>query len=206
MRRLHACLFAALILGHLPNSGLAAGTGSIAAAAPDSAVSGTSFDRTLALHGIRFRVTCANQGSINTLHIVPAGLSVDNSPIEQTIDGTVSGAEVADLDRDGSPEIYVYVHSAGSGSYGSLVAYASNRGKSLSAIYLPPLTDDPVASAGYMGHDQFTVLEGVLGRRFPVYRDNDTNARPTGGMRQLQYRLVPGEAGWLLELDSMIDY
>jgi hypothetical protein len=41
----------------------------------------------------------------------------------------------------------------------------------------------------------------ALVRRFPVYRAGDTNAGPTGGIRQLQYRLVPGEAGWILELD-----
>lgn len=43
---------------------------------------------------------------------------------------------------------YVYVTSAGSGSYGSLIAYASNRNKSLSAVSLPSLEDDPEAAKG----------------------------------------------------------
>ena len=124
----------------------------------------------------------------------------------RTIEGTVTGAEVADLNVDGSPEIYVYVTSAGSGSYGSLVAYSANRRKSLSEIYLPSVTQDKMASKGYQGHDEFAVLEGVLGHRFPVYRDTDTNARPTGGTRQLQYKLVPGEAGWILKVDRVVEY
>jgi hypothetical protein len=165
-----------------------------------------SFDRTLELQGIRFRVTSANEGSVNTLHIVPSGLEIDNSPVVQTIDGTVMGAEAADLNGDGSPEIYVYVTSAGSGSYGSLVAYSANRRKSLSEIYLPPITQHRKASKGYMGHDEFAVVENVLVRRFPVYRDADTNAKPTGGMRQLQYKLIPGEAGWLFKLDRVVEY
>lgn len=169
-------------------------------------VNGASFDKTLELQGIRFRVTSANEGSINTLHIVPAGLEIDNSPIVRTIDGTVTGAEVADLNVDGSPEIYVYVTSAGSGSHGSLVAYSVNRRKSLSEIYLPPVSQDEVASKGYMGHDEFAVVESVLVQRFPVYRVTDTNAKPTGGTRQLQYKLVPGEAGWILKLDRVIEY
>jgi hypothetical protein len=169
-------------------------------------VSGRVFERTLELQGIRFDVTCANEGSINTLHIVPANLETDNSPIERTIHGIVTGAEVADLDADGSPEIYVYVTSAGSGSYGSLVAYSVNRCKSLSEIYLPHVTENKVASEGYMGHDEFAVGEGVLIHRFPVYRDGDTNAGPTGGTRQLQYKLVPGEAGWILKVDRMVEY
>jgi hypothetical protein len=165
-----------------------------------------AFDKTLELQGIRFHVKSANVGSTNTLYIVPSGLEIDNSPIVKTIDGTVSGAEVADLNADGSPEIYVYVTAAGSGSYGSLAAYAANRRKSLSEIYLPPLTDDKAASKGYMGHDEFAVLEGVLGRRFPVYRASDRNAQPTGGMRQIQYKLAPGEASWQLKLDRVVEF
>lgn len=164
------------------------------------------FDRGLELQGVRFQVTSRSSGSLTTVRIVPSGLEIDNSPLESTIDGTITGAEVADLNGDGSPEIYVYVTSAGSGSYGSLVAYSANRRKSLSAIFLPPLQDDAINSAGYMGHDQFAVLEGVLGRRFPLYRTGDTNAAPSGGMRQLQYKLVPGEAGWLLTVDRVVEY
>jgi hypothetical protein len=184
-----------------------AGKGKLAAAASEaSPATSASFDRTLELQGIRFHVTSANSGSVNTLQIVTAGLEIDNSPVVQRIDGTVTGAEVADLNSDGSPEIYVYVTSAGSGSYGSLVAYSANQHKSLSEIYLPPVTQDKAASRGYMGHDEFAVVESVLVRRFPLYRDTDTNAKPTGGTRQLQYKLVAGEAGWILKVDRMVEY
>lgn len=185
---------------------IAGGGKTVTAASEASPVRGLSFDRMLELQGIRFRVTSANEGSVNTLQIVPSGLELDHSPIVRTINGTVTGAEVADLNVDGSPEIYVYVTSAGSGSHGSLVAYSANRRRSLSEIYLPPVTRDASYAKGYRGHDEFAVLDGVLGRRFPVYRDADTNARPTGGMRQLQYKLVPGEAGWVLRVDKVVEY
>ena len=138
--------------------------------------------------------------------ITPKGLEVDNRPMVKDVEGTVSGLELADLNRDESPEIYIYVHSVGSGSYGSLVAYAANRRKSLSEIYLPPLMQDEVVSRGYMGHDEFEVGEGVLLRRFPIYNPADSNAEPIGGTRQLKYKLVPGEAGWLLKVDGMMDF
>lgn len=172
-----------------------------AAAAPDR-----PFDRTLGLQGISFRVRAANDASTNTLEIVPSGPQIDNSTITHKIDGLVTGAEVADLDANGSPEIYVYVNSAGSGSYGSVVAYAANRKKSLSQIYLPPVTDNKQAARGYMGHDEFAVIESTFVQRFPIYGDGDVNAKPSGRMRQLQYKLRPGEAGWVLRLDRVVEY
>ncbi len=164
------------------------------------------FDQVLRLQGITFRVRCTNEGSLNKVRIEPKGLKGANTPIEREIDGTVTMAEVADLNVDGSPEIYVYVTSAGSGSYGSLVAYSSNRKKSLSEIYLPPLTDDPEASKGYMGHDEFRVVESNLVRRWPLYRPGDANAQPTGGTRQISYTLKAGEAGWVLRPGKPVTY
>ncbi len=158
------------------------------------------FDKTLKLNTISFHVTCPNDSSLNNLTIVPAGLAIDNSTIITEIDGTVAGAEVDDLNGDGFPEIYIYISSAGSGSYGSLVAYSSNHNKSVSPIYLPPLEEDKLNSKGYMGHDEFTVMEGTLARRFPIYNKDDRNVHPTGGKRQLSYKLVAGEATWILQL------
>ena len=126
--------------------------------------------------------------------------------MEAEADGTISGVEVEDLNADGYPEIYVYVSSAGSGSYGSLIAYSSNRNRSLSEIYLPPLEDDSDVSEGYMGHDTFAVGEGALLRRFPIYREGDANAEPSGGTRQVQYRLKAGEAGWRLAPYKVVDF
>lgn len=166
----------------------------------------SGFERTLELEGISFRVVCANDSGAPTLTVTPAGLAIDNSPLTREVDGRVVDAEVADLDADGSPEIYIYAKSDGSGAYGALVAFAANRKKSLSDVYLPPVTDDPAAAAGYMGHDEFRVVENRLVRRFPVYREGDANAQPSGGMRQIQYRLEAGEAGWLLRADKVVDF
>jgi len=166
-----------------------------------------AFDKVLKLQGITFHVQATNEGSLNKLRIVPSGLEEVNRPIEQEIDGTVTGAEVEDLNRDGSPEIYVYVTSAGSGSYGTLVAYSANNKKSLSEIYLPPLENEKKSvSKGYMGHDQFSLVENTFARRFPIYLKDDANCCPKGGTRQLEYKLVPGEATWQLKLVKVTDF
>ncbi|NOQ65484.1 MAG: hypothetical protein GQ582_13315 [Methyloprofundus sp.] len=165
-----------------------------------------AFNETYTLEGISFTVSSANNSSLNTLVITPSGLTVDNAIIKQEIDGSVTGAEIADVDNNGFPEIYVYINSAGSGSYGSLVAYSSNHNKSISEIYLPPLSDDKKNSVGYMGHDEFSVVETSLARRFPIYKQEDSNNKPTGGTRQLQYKLIQGEASWQLKMIKAVEY
>jgi hypothetical protein len=160
----------------------------------------------LTLQGVTFRVQCDNATSENALTVTPLGLEIDNAPIKTEVDGTVTGAEVADLNADGSPELYVYVSSAGSGTYGSLAAWSANRKKSLSAIHLPELAEDPVNGKGYMGHDEFVVAEQYMVRSFPVYRDGDSNAAPSGGTRQLQYKLEQGEATWQLVVDETLEF
>lgn len=164
-----------------------------------AAPSAEGFDRTVELLGVSFHVTCPNDSSLNTVTIRTAGLAIDNRPVTRRIDGSVTGAEGGDLDGDGSPEIYVFVASAGSGSYGTMVAFAANNGRSLSEIHLPPLAAGAGIAEGYRGHDTFSVAGGRLMRRYPIYRPGDANSHPTGGVKALRYELVTGEAGWLLK-------
>ena len=185
-------------------AGLAAAAGAQAETACPGAQLATPTGCELSYGDIRFALQASAGGSINQLRIQPTGLAVDNSEIRAELDGTAYRAEIADLDSNGWPEIYVFVSSAGSGSYGSLAAYAVNNGKSITPIYLPPLEQSPELMEGYMGHDEFALTENRLLRSFPIYRQDDSNAAPTGGTRQLQYRLEPGEAGWVLKLDQSV--
>jgi hypothetical protein len=165
--------------------------------APDPAGTSAAFKQAVSLHGISFEVSSPNSPHGNTLRVVPSGLSIDNSAIEQPIDGVVTGAEIADLDIDRSPEVYVYIREPGAAQRMSLAAWSANRRRSLSGIHLPALDEAPGASSGYAGHDDMAVVESVFMRRFPI---------GGGRMRQLQYRLAQGEAGWLLKLDQMLEF
>ena len=162
-----------------------------------------SFAQVLELQGVTFNVVSPNAATSNNVTVSTTGLEIDNSAWSQQVDGIVTGAEVADLNVDGSPEVYVYVRSPADDATGSVVGYVANNRKSLSMAYLPPLTETPDAAKGYRGHDEFAVLEGVLGRRFPIH---DERGAPTGKLRQLQYKLTAGEAGWILALDTSTEF
>ncbi|MGL2999039.1 PliI family lysozyme inhibitor of I-type lysozyme [Flavobacterium sp. RSSB_23] len=142
----------------------------------------------------------------SNLTIQPKGFSEDNSIITKTIDGSINNVEVDDVNADGSPELLIYVTSAGSGSYGTAIGFSGNNNKSLSEIAIPSIIDNPKANKGYMGHDEFALVEGTLVQRFPIYKEGDTNSKPTGGTRQIQYKLKNGEASKVFAIDKIIEY
>ncbi len=168
-----------------------------------SAASG--YKETLTLQGITFDVSETASGSATKVTIKPSGLATVNDPVTHDIDGRVVRAEVADIDANGSPEIYVFTVSRVDQA-GGVVAYSTNNKKSMSEIYVPPISDDPKNSAGYAGRDESAIVENSYVTRFKLYSGSGPEARPTGKMRQLQYKLRPGEAGWKMVLDKVVEY
>lgn len=125
-----------------------------------------------------------------------------NRPATYEDKDPISDVFMADLDGNGFDEIYLITTAQGSGSYGSVLGFASNRDKSLSMINFPDIREDDETFKGYMGHDIFSIEDQRLVRTFPVYAEGDTNQNPTGGKRKLTYGLHPGEAMWQLEIEK----
>jgi hypothetical protein len=140
------------------------------------------------------------------LDIQPHGLTIDNKKISTEIAGTVVNAEIEDLNSDGFPEILIYTTSAGSGSHGNVIGYSVNNGKSLSQVYFPPLSDNEEANKGYMGHDEFAIVDKVLTRRFKTYHAGDINSNPTGNIREIQYKLIDSESSRKFVVDKVLEY
>ncbi|MEI6263775.1 MAG: PliI family lysozyme inhibitor of I-type lysozyme [Sphingobacteriia bacterium] len=164
------------------------------------------FSKKLAFGKYSFTVTSIGDGSIQELNILPIGLSIINDRLIDSIDGSVSNAEIGDINGDGFPEVLVYTNSAGSGSYGNVIGYSCNNGKSMSRIYMPSITDNNKAAIGYMGHDEFTIGEGRLLRRYPIYHSSEPNSNPSDSIRQIQYKLINGEASRKFVIDKIIQF
>lgn len=164
------------------------------------------FQKTLSFQNISFDIQSSGEGSIQQLSIQPRGLGTDNQKIILEIDGEVMNAQIEDLNSDGFPEILIYTKSAGSGSYGDVIGYSVNHGESISRISFPQLSENKEASLGYMGHDEFSIIDNSLIRRFPIYKEDDTNSHPTGGTRQIRYKLQDGEASRRFEIAEISKY
>ena len=144
------------------------------------------FKKVLFFQKYRFEAVTTATGSVRELVLKVFENEQTLVTIRQKTDGIVVNAEVADLDRNGSPEIYLYCCTYGSGSFGKVLGFQFFP-DSFDAIRTLPLT--PAQADGYMGHDAFAIQAGFLTRKFPVYRPGDANAQATGGSRTLRYAL-----------------
>jgi len=139
--------------------------------------------------------------SLSTIKISTKDFEYNYSEIYEDRD-PISDIFLPDLDGNGFDEIYIITTSAGSGSYGTVLGFASNKDKSLSMINFPEVHEGDNNFKGYMGHDTFKIEERKLVRIFPIYNQGDTNQNPTGGKRKLIYGLYPGEAMWQLKIEK----
>lgn len=171
----------------------------------DSVKQEISFNTELTYPGSNISFKINTKG--DSLIIQPSGLSVSNETLYHNITGyTVVNAEIGDLNIDSYPELFVYLTSDGSGSYGKLIGYSVNNGKSVSQVYLPDISENDEVSKGYMGHDEMAIVENTFCQRFPIYKEGDSNANPTGGIRQIQYKLVDGESSRILKINKVINF
>lgn len=113
--------------------------------------------------------------------------------------GIVAKAEVDDLNNDGFPDLMVYVYNTG--EKGTVIVMISKENKSCQPVFFPNILDDPKLRAGYRGHDEFSMLEGALMRKFPIFNTTDTDSLPTGGKRIIIYRIAPAEGGFKMKVE-----
>lgn len=138
--------------------------------------------------------------SLSTIEIQTQGFEHNYLENFEDMD-PIANIFLADIDANGFDEIYIITVSQGSGSYGNVLAFASNRDKSISMIHLPEIDKGDKRFQGYMGHDVFKIEDRKLVRTFPVYNEDDSNRNPSGGKRKLIYGLYPGEAMWQLVIE-----
>ncbi len=162
------------------------------------------YKETLTLQGVTFEVSAKQDAGKSKLTIKPLALRAVNDPVSHVIDGSVVRAEVADIDSNGDPEIYVFTILNAEPKRGGVVAYAVNNKKSMSQIYIPDFAADPKLAAGFAGGDESAIVETTFVTRFRI--QNAATAKSTDKWRQLQYKLKPGEAGWKLVLHKVEEF
>ena len=140
--------------------------------------------------------------SLATIEIRAIQFGNGNHFILKDVD-PISKITLGDLDNNGFDELYIFTKSVGSGTYGNVIGYGSNRDKSMSPIYFPEINEKELSTdglfRGYMGHDVFTLQKDRLVRKFPIYKEGDSNSKPTRGTKTISYIFKKGEASWQLK-------
>ncbi|KXX67719.1 hypothetical protein [Flammeovirga sp. SJP92] len=133
-------------------------------------------------------------------NITIQGMNFPNSNEILTFEGVdpIEQFYVIDLNSDGFEEFYIAVRTAGSGGYIRLLGIASFNDESYGKIYIQSITDNDDLSVGYMGHDEIDFTSSGIQRTYPLYGYEDSNAYPTGNLRRVNYELITGEAGYIL--------
>ena len=143
---------------------------------------------------------------ISDISIAPKGFKYSEDVFEIKDCDPLTDLFTLDLNNDGYEELYLVTSGTGSGSYGNIYGYASNRDLSVTPVYVREVSENDLKQGGdfygYMGHDSIFAENNRIYRKYPVYRDGDPNCCPTGGEKIISYRLKAGEAGWILEIEK----
>jgi hypothetical protein len=151
------------------------------------------FDKTLRYNVYSFNVRAADSANIRqvTIKAYRGKLLLTNFKVQ--LDGAVTNAEVADLDKNGFPELYVY--STTPNTYGHVHAwqFLAERKASITPVNWPLATDK-----AYMGHDSLWIDRASLCRKFPAYQLLNGKKVTTGESHWVRYRLKAVGSGFAL--------
>ena len=153
------------------------------------------YNKSLRFNIYTFAVSAADSGRVRDLLVKAYRGELLLTTFHVRVDGAVVGAEVADLDNNRFPELYVYSTSDGSGSFGRVYAWQFLPERKAD---ITPMNWRLPAINGYMGHDSLWVERDILCRKFPLYRSGDANAEPSDGYRMMRYKLQPTGLGFSL--------
>jgi hypothetical protein len=151
-------------------------------------------DTTMKIGKAGYKVNCNNKSETkNVVSISPIGFQNTARDVSFEVKGRILKAEVDDLNNDVFPDLVLYIYEPGDKGKGSVVGISSINNETFAPIGFPDIVNDPKLRIGYAGFDSFLLMEGTLMRRFPVYTTDSSDIKPTGMMRQIQYKVLKDE-------------
>lgn len=152
----------------------------------------TKYAQTLSLQNVRFFI----EHKDDAVNVRTSGLAHEFNENFTIKNQRITHAEIEDMNRDGYPEILIYLQSTEAPFYGDVLAFSANGNQSLSQMSFTPAKDHPELRAYYHGGDEFSLVEHRLVQRFPKY----INGKATGHTKQVAYKVQNGEASRQLVL------
>ncbi len=141
----------------------------------------------------------------NYLIIKPLTFSIVNNAEKHDITNyTVRNVEICDLNNDNYPELIIFLTNKQDKV--RIIGYSSNNGKSMSRIYMPEIKLDGKINTGYINGENMYVKNNVFTCIFPVYRHDKQDIQLTDTVRKIEYKLIDGENGRILQPEKITQY
>jgi hypothetical protein len=115
--------------------------------------------------------------------------------MEQPVDGPLTGADVADLDENRLPELYLYTagETDSTSTYGRVYGWQFLPERLATITLAQPSAPAPT----FRGHDRFLLTKNALCHLMPIYSDG----QPTNTAQRVCYRLYPMRQNYQLLAD-----
>jgi ribosomal protein S18 acetylase RimI-like enzyme len=150
-----------------------------------------SFEERLTAGPVTFIVESPNASS-NYFTLNTEGMSVRNEETKMEVDGAVVRAQLADLNQDSYPEVYIFTRSD-SGTE-EVYAFASYRNRSYGQIYMAE-AENAANQRGREGVETFELTETALLQKIAASQ----SGQRTGDTQTVTYALKQGETSYRLE-------
>ena len=153
-------------------------------------------DTTVTIGNTGYRVRCSNsKKDANEVNVKLIGFEKEARGMNIILNGQLDIAMIDDFNGDGYPDLLVTAYTGPNFQYGTAYAFASKENKSLLLFASKDIMLDGKLKPGYRGHDKFSLFEGTVIQKFPIYNQEDPDDKPSGGTRVIQYQMALSENG-----------
>ncbi|WP_425422511.1 hypothetical protein [Phaeodactylibacter xiamenensis] len=149
------------------------------------------FEEKLTEGSVSFIVESPNSSS-NYFTLNTEGMSVRNEETKMEVNGAVVRAQLADLNQDSYPEVYIFTRTDDGTE--EVYAFASYRNRSYGQIYMAG-AENAANQRGRDGVETFELTETALLRKFSTLQNGQRNGNP----QMITYALKKGETSYRLE-------
>lgn len=152
-----------------------------------------SYNKSVQQNGTLFNISSreASGCAVQIIKVTAVKRGKKIATLKADVDYLPKSAQAVDLDGDGTPELVIISRPTEGVMTEALDVYWLE-GKNLRRSMVPPLEE----KKGYKGGDRYRLEGNQMVRTIPLYNDNDSAGKPTGGTRTLKYKFKEG--AWAL--------
>jgi hypothetical protein len=156
-----------------------------------------AFDEILKQGNVSFTISSPNVPERNTMVIFSEGLELRNDTFQLEVQGIVNDAQLADVNGDTFPEVYVFTQQKDNDQLGEVYVFTSYRNRSFGQAFFKEVPRANSLSTATNTTDRFKLEGGKLVREIGTATEGNA-VQAESATTTITYELRPGEASFQL--------